>query len=65
MEVVANINKVIAHCYCIMGGGGGHLTVHKVDCLGEETVLVSGCPGIWGSVAPARWQKFKKGMTWM
>ncbi len=31
----------------------------------EETVLVPGCPGIWGSVAPARWQKFKKGMTWM
>ncbi len=41
------------------------ITVHKVDCLGEETVLVPGCPGNWGSVAPARWQKFKKGMTWM
>ncbi len=22
MEVVANKYKVIAHCYCIMGGGG-------------------------------------------
>ncbi len=42
-----------------------HLTVHKLDCLGEETVLVPGCPGNWGSVAPARWQKFIKGMTWM
>ncbi len=41
------------------------LIVHKVNCLGEETDLVSGCPGNWGSVAPARWQKFKKGMTWM
>ncbi len=41
MEVVANIYKVIEHCYCIMGrggeGGGGHLTIHKLDCLGEET----------------------------
>ncbi len=64
MEVAANKYKVIAHCYCIMGGGG-HLTVHKVDCLGEETVLVPGCPGNWGSVEPARGQKFKKGMTWM
>ncbi len=47
------------------GGGGGALTVLKVDCLGEETVLVPGCPSNWGSVAPARWQKFKKGMAWM
>ncbi len=38
-------------------GGGGDLTVHKLDYLGEETVLVLGCPGNWGSVAPARWQK--------
>ncbi len=38
---------------------------HKVDCLGEETVLVPGFPGIWGSVVPTRWQKFKKGITWM
>ncbi len=43
---------------------GEHLTVHEVDCLREETV-VPGCPGICGSEAPARWQKFKKGMTWM
>ncbi len=42
MEVVANKYKVIAYCYCIMGGGD--LTVHKVDCLGEETVLVPDCP---------------------
>ncbi len=59
MEVVANKYKVIAYCYCIIGGGGGgggrHVTVHKVDCLGEETVLVPGCPGNCGSVAPARW----------
>ncbi len=65
MVVVANKYKVIARCYCIIGGGGGHLTVHKLECLGEETVLVPGCPGNCGSVAPARWQKFKKGMTWM
>ncbi len=55
MEVVANKYKVIAYCYCIIGGGGRHVTVHKVDCLGEETVLVPGCPGNCGSVAPARW----------
>ncbi len=42
MEVVANKYKVIAHCYCIMGGGG-HLTVHKLDCLGEETVIINTC----------------------
>ncbi len=66
MEVVVNTYKVIAHCYCIMwGGGGGHLTVHKLDCLGEEADLVPGCPGNCGSVALTRWQKFKKGMTWM
>ncbi len=41
MEVVANKYKVIAHCYCIMGGGGGHLTVHKLDCLGAETVIIN------------------------
>ncbi len=44
---------------------GEHLTVHRVDYLGEETVLVPGCPGIWCSVAPARWQKLKKEMAWM
>ncbi len=58
--MVANKYKVIAHCYCIMGGGG-HLTVHKLYCLGEETVLVPGCPGNCGSVVTARWQKFKRG----
>ncbi len=31
MEVVANKYKVIAH-----NGGGGDLTVHKVDCLGRR-----------------------------
>ncbi len=56
-----HIVNIIAHNV----GGGGGITVHKVDCLGEETFLVPGCPGIWGSVAPARWQKFKKGMTSM
>ncbi len=39
MEVVANKYKVIAHCYCIMGRG--HLTVHKLGCLGEETVIIN------------------------
>ena len=59
---VTNKYKNIAHFYCI---SGEHLTVHEVDCLGEETVLVPDCPGICGSEAPARWQKFKKGVTWM
>ncbi len=37
MEVVANRYKVIAHCYCTGGGGGGcYLTVHKLDCMWEE-----------------------------
>ncbi len=40
MEVVANTYKFIVHCYCIMGGG--YLTVHKLYCLGEDTVPVSG-----------------------
>ncbi len=60
-RLITNKYKVIAYFYFIMGE---HLTVHKVGCLGEETVLVPGCPGIWGFVAPARWQKLKKGMTW-
>ncbi len=41
MEVVANKYKVNAHCYCIMGRG--HLTVHKLGCLGEETVIINTC----------------------
>ncbi len=41
MEVVANKYKVIAHCYCIMGRG--HLTAHKLGCLGEETVIINTC----------------------
>ncbi len=61
MEVLAS-KYTLLHIVIAWGGG---LTVHKVDCLGEETVLLPGCPGIWGSVAPARWKRFKKGMTWM
>ncbi len=38
---------------------GAPLSVHKVDCLGEEIFLVPGWPGNWDSVAPAWWQKFK------
>ncbi len=53
MEVVANTYKVIAHCYCIMGGGG-YLTVHKLDCLGEDTVPVSGRSAAQSSVASTR-----------
>ncbi len=48
MEVVAN-----KYVYCTVIFHGGPLNVHKVDCLGEETVLVPGCPGNCGSVAPA------------
>lgn len=59
MQAVTNKYKVIGHIF--IAQWGEHLTVHEVDCLGEETVLVPGCPGIWGSVAPARQQKFKKG----
>ena len=62
LEVVTNKYKDIAHFYCI---SGEHLTVHEVDCLGEETVLVPGYPGICGSEAPARWQEFKDGVTWV
>ena len=51
MEVVTNKYKDIAHFYCI---SGDHLTVHEIGCLGEETVLVPGCPGIRCSVVPAR-----------
>ncbi len=39
---------VIAHIF--IAQWGEHLTVHKVDCLGEETVLVPGCPGIYDSI---------------
>ncbi len=56
--MVTNKYNVIAHIF--IAQWGEHLTIHKVDCLGEETVLVPGCPGICGSEAPARWQKFKK-----
>ncbi len=63
MEVVAIKYKGIAHYYCIMGGGGGGggVTVYKVDCLGEETVLVPGCPSNWGSVAPSDGKSSKRG----
>ncbi len=56
------INKVIAHFYCTVGE---HVTVYEVDYLGKETVLMPDCPGIRCSVAPTRWQKFKKEMAWM
>ncbi len=36
MAVVANKYKVIAHCYCM---GGGHLTVHNLDCWGKKLFL--------------------------
>ncbi len=49
--MVTNKYKVIAHIF-VAQWGGGHLTVHKVDCLGEETV--PGCPGIRCSVASDR-----------
>ncbi len=54
--------KAIAHFYCTMGGtfncSWGRLP-------GGDNVLVLGCPGIWCSVALARWKKFKKEMAWM
>ncbi len=56
------IYKVIAHLYCTVGE---HVTVYEVDYLGKETVLMPDCPGIRCSVAPTRWQKFKKEMAWM
>ncbi len=57
-----SIKGYCPYLYCTMGE---HLTVHKVDWLGEETFLVPGCPGMCSSELPTRWQKLKKGMTWM
>ncbi len=47
--MVTNKYKVIAHIF--IAQRGEHLTVHEVGCVGEETVLVPGCPGISGSEA--------------
>ncbi len=41
--------------------GGGHLTVHKADCLGEETDLVPGCPGILGLCSASQMAEVQKG----
>ncbi|ROL41856.1 hypothetical protein DPX16_3484 [Anabarilius grahami] len=40
-------------------------SVHEMDCLREETLLVSGRSGAQGSVASTRWQQFKEGVCWM
>lgn len=61
--MVTNKYKAIAHI-CIVQWGE-HLTVYEVDCLGGYIVLALGCPGIWCSVALARWKKLKKEMAWM
>ncbi len=39
-----------------------NVNVHEMDCLGEETVPVSGCSGAQSSVASTRWQQFKEGV---
>ncbi len=39
--------------------------VHEMDCLREETVPMSGCPGAQSSVASTRRQQFKEGVCWM
>ncbi len=36
------------------------LTVHEMDCLKEETVLMPGRTGAQCSVAPTRQQQFEK-----
>ncbi len=40
-------------------------SVHEMDCLGEETVPVSGRSGAQSSVASTRRQQFKEGVYWM
>ncbi len=40
-------------------------SVHEMDCLGKETVLVSGRSGAQSSVASTRRQQFKEGLCWM
>ncbi len=37
-------------------------SVHEMDCLGEETVPVSGRPGAQSSVASTRRQQLKEGV---
>ncbi len=46
-------------CSTLMSG------VHEMDCLGEETVPVSGRSGAQSSVASTRRQQFKEGVCWM
>ncbi len=36
-----------------------------MDCLGKETVPVSGRSGAQNSVASTRWKQFKEGVCWM
>ncbi len=40
-------------------------SVHEMDCLGEETVPVSGRSGAQSSVASTRRQQFKEGVCWI
>ncbi len=40
-------------------------SVHDMDCLGKETVPVSGRSGAQSSVASTRRQQFKEGVCWM
>ncbi|XP_016108326.1 proton-coupled amino acid transporter 1-like [Sinocyclocheilus grahami] len=63
LSFVANISMCISliliYYHCLT------LTVHEMDCLREEIVLMPGRSGAQFSVAPTRWQHFKEEVCWM